>query len=205
MSRPITIDFFCEDHAHQSLVVPLTERVASELERKVRVRAVSARGGPSVLWQEFEVYTSLVHHGTRERPDFLVACIDGNCRGHAERRREAADKLSDEWRSITVFAIPNAHVERWYMIDQKAFQSVVGGDRFEVPDKCERGLYKRLLERQVKIAGQLAPLRGVEFGPELAHAMNLYRASKVDASFKSFLDDLRRMLKQTQPPSGENG
>ncbi len=51
------------------------------------------------------------------------------------------------------------------------------------------------MSKSVQRAGHPATLGGIEFAPELAAVMNLYRAGRNAASLKAFLDDLRAKLR----------
>ena len=58
------------------------------------------------------------------------------------------------------------------MADPVSFATVVGTQPSVSRGKCERGYYKRLLNRTVIGAGHPSTLGGIEFGRELADAMN---------------------------------
>ena len=62
--------------------------------------------------------------------------------------------------------------------------------------KCEREYYKSLLTTTIRSAGHPSTLGGTEFAPDLADAMDLYRAGKTDSSLKAFLDDFRAALER---------
>ena len=68
--------------------------------------------------------------------------------------------------------------------------------------KCVRQHYKQILKATIVRAGHPSTLEGVEFGPELAEAMDLYRAGKKDASLKAFVGDLREGLRRASRTTG---
>ena len=57
-------------------------------------------------------------------------------------------------------------------------------------------LYKSLLVKTMRDAGQIPTLGGIEFAQELVAAMDLYRAAKNDRSFALFLEDMRTALRR---------
>ncbi len=151
---------------------------------------------------EFRVYRDAVKRQQRGARLVTVA-IDGNCVTWAARRKEIRHAAGGELRDRLVVACPNPHIERWYLADPASFRDVVGRGPGAVPeDKCERGLYKRLLFLAVREAGHVSRLGGLEFAEDLAFAMDLYRAGKNDPSLKAFLDDLRAALHGLARDSG---
>jgi hypothetical protein len=84
------------------------------------------------------------------------------------------------------------------------FLEDIGQERFLValvvpPYKCERGYYKQILRRAVQQTGIAAQLGGLEYGPDIARALDLYAAGKADTSFKHFVDELRAVMDQLRP------
>lgn len=198
MSRPFVIDLICEDSAHESLLRPLLVRMAEERQLVPRVRVMSARGGAPRVNATVQLWAHSVASNNRSRPDALVIGIDSNCRGRGAVEPEVRGWVGDQWAELLILACPNAHVERWYLADQAAFTRVVGGGQVSVPDKCERDLYKRILREAVEAAGQLAPSGGVEFGPELATAIDFYRLGKNDPAFRAFHDACASLLNRAK-------
>ena len=82
------------------------------------------------------------------------------------------------------------------MADLQAFKKVVGLGPDLIKEKCEQDYYKRVLTDTIRRAGHLPPLGGIDFAPELAEEMDFYRASKNDASFRSFVDEFRGALQR---------
>lgn len=68
--------------------------------------------------------------------------------------------------------------------------------------KCERARYKRALREAFESAGVQAPLGGIEYGPDIAISMNLSYAAGNNHELASFVDDLRRGLRQTAAAVG---
>ena len=49
-----------------------------------------------------------------------------------------------------IYAIPDPHIERWLLLDSAAFKKVLDKGCSAPTQKCERGLYKRLLLQAVR-------------------------------------------------------
>ncbi|HOS93211.1 MAG TPA: hypothetical protein PLQ54_07855 [Armatimonadota bacterium] len=197
MSNPITVDLFVEDAGHENLLRPLVIRVARRQRREVRVRVRSGRGGHGKALQEFVAFQKILERGVGDpQPDLIVVAIDANCLAFTEARKSVLRATLPKFQSICVPACPDPHVERWYLADAQAFGAVVGGTPTVPRRKCERDVYKRALAQAVVDAGHPPELGGIEFGPELAEAIDLHRAGRSDSSLKHFIDDLAGRLKR---------
>lgn len=196
MSDPITVDLFVEDAGHENLLRPLVMRVAREQHRDPVVRVRSGRGGHGRAIQEFRAFQKMLVRGVGgPRPDLIVVAIDANCLAFTAARRSIVDAIRPEFQSICVPACPDPHVERWYLADAQAFGTVVGRTPTVPRGKCERDIYKRALAQAVVDAGHPRGLGGIEFGPELAEAIDLRRAGCSDSSLGHFIEDLAGKLR----------
>jgi hypothetical protein len=127
----------------------------------------------------------------------LVVAIDGNCSTYVAQRDEITRLMSQaEYPGLFACAVPNPHVERWYIADPIGFQhAVAGATPPSVPRyKCERARYKTALSDALRDSGLEAPLGGAEYGAEIAQHIDLRRAGRDDSSLKHFVDDLRQAL-----------
>lgn len=202
MSRPLLIDLFVEDHAHEALLKPLVERVCAAAGMTCEIRVRSARGGHPRVLSELAFCLRMVDRGGLGTPDILVVALDANCQRHTHARQAVQDAVAPQHRTGLVVACPDPHVERWYMLDGASFAAVVGKLPRLARKKCERDYYKRQLASAVKAAGHPRLLGGIEFATELAAAFDLRRAAKTDRSFARFLDDLEAAIKATKAPRG---
>ena len=103
-----------------------------------------------------------------------------------------------------VFAVPDPHIERWYLADQRAFNEAVGPAAApEMPRyKCEQDFYKQLLLDRFAAANVSTLSVGPEFGRPIADKIDFKALERADRKgFKKFTDDLRRAFKQVQLPS----
>ncbi len=196
----ISLCYFLEDIAHEKFLRALVTRIARDrgiepslLDHEVR----NATGGRGKALAEFAQFL-------RESPalqcHILIVAIDANCQGYQERRGEILRLVKQpEVRWQVVCAVPDPHIERWYLSDPTALPRALGsfykGRAQEVtlpPYKCRRGWYKQALRRAIEEnAGFVPPLGGTEYGQEIAEAMDLYRACKEDRTLKNFVDDLK--------------
>jgi len=197
MSDSLTVDLFVEDRAHEELLKHLVARVANEEGVPTRLRIRSARGGSGRAIQEYRNYQRVVTRNASSAPlpDLIVVGIDGNCITAPRKRREIEEATEPSFQGRLVAACPDPHVERWYLADPDSFHAIVGHRPTVGRKKCARDHYKRLLSEAVRKAGHPPTLGGIEFASEIAQGLDLYRASKGDKSFGSFVDDLRSGLR----------
>jgi hypothetical protein len=191
----LAVDLFVEDRAHEAFLSALTRRLALELALPISVRAVSARGGHPRALQEFGVYQTAIVKGAIRAPDLVVIGRDSNCRRFTETRNEVLGQLDPLLSPKAVTALPDPHVEKWFLADLDCFKRVVGVRPTVRQGKCDRGYYKKALAEAIRASGSLATLGGIEYADELVASMDLYRASKSDASLGHFIDDLRAKLR----------
>jgi hypothetical protein len=195
-----TVDLFVEDVAHETFVGAIVRRIARDLKASVRVTTRSARGGHPRVMEELAAYQKTVlRGGMMSVPDMLVVAIDTNCQGLIRKKAEIAKRLKPAFKTRTVIAAADPHIERWYLADSNAFQQVVGVQPRRERRKCERGRYKRLLRESIERAGVRPLLGGIEYGRELADAMDFYQAGKLEPSLRQFVADARAMLKHDRP------
>jgi hypothetical protein len=198
MNRTLVIDLFAEDVAHEEFLKPLIRRIAREEGIAVTVRVRSARGGHGRAIREYEKYQTVVEKGLLNEPppDVMVVAIDGNCASFGKKRNEILDATKALYRDRLVTACPDPHIERWYMADPESFYQVVGAMPRVGKHKCKRDYYKNALVQAIQDAGQPINLEGIVFAPELAAAMNLYRAGQDQHSLKALIDELRGKIRQ---------
>jgi hypothetical protein len=197
MSEGLVVDLFVEDRAHEDFVGAIVRRIARDENRQIQVRVRAARGGYPRLLSELDLYQKIVLSGfaTMSLPDVLVIAADANCHGLAARKNAIRRRLEKTFKGRTVLAVPDPHVERWYLSDRQAFKQVVGVLPPAERRKCERGRYKQILAQAVRDGGNPPILGGIEFAKELAESMNFYRAGRAEPSLRQFLNDAVRALR----------
>jgi hypothetical protein len=198
------LTLFAEDSGHEFFLRALLERYHAEHGGEVELLARSVRGGAGRALAELQEYVRDVRLGAEPMPDLLVVGRDANCKGHARRVQEI-ERIVQPFAERVVCAVPEPHVERWLLLDPKAFRTVLGKG-CDLPDqKCEKDRYKKLLREAVRDAGLVPLVGGLEHAADIVQAMDLVQARRRDASLRRFLDDLddRFSLCITPPPAAD--
>lgn len=194
-----TILFFLEDSAQEALIPNLVQRLIAEEEKNPQdyeLKVLSARGGGSI--RAYKEFINGVKQRKTPAADVLVVGSDGNCNGFAKRRTQLNAAAKDVPYSTIITAIPDPHIERWYLLDNKALADAAGVPVQAVPPaaKCDKGHYKKLLKDTFAQHNLSPPLGGAEYGPRIAATMDLYAVGIADHALKDFLDQMRDWLKQ---------
>lgn len=200
MAERPRITLFCEDRDHEQFVRGLVGRLASEVGIRPLLEAASARGGHGRALTEFRLWQKSFLQVESGPTHLLVLVIDANCSTWRDVRRELEDAVDQTVVPRHVVGCPDPHVERWYIADPTAFDEVVGCAPGPDPGKCERHLYKHLVEEAVEAAGTPLLTGTADLAPDLVGTMNLYRASKNQPSLGRFVDDLRAAFRQLAGP-----
>ncbi len=138
-----------------------------------------------------------IKHGIFEQPDMVVVGIDADCgtRGDRDSQVRRACELED-YEGDVIVAAPDPHIEVWYVADPVFLQQLLQTPSLSaIPDiRCKKDEYKEELRSIALSSGAPAPLGGVEYGPEIAEGMNLYRAGRSVPSLGRFVDAARARL-----------
>ena len=191
------LGFFLEDLAHEKFVVTLTLRVLELTAGDAALDVRNARGGDAI--GSYYRFLQDCKRGRQSPYDLLVVCSDGNCTGPAKRRRDLDEKRARlQYDGEVIYAIPDPHIERWYLLDTVALARAAG---VPIPDevpahKCGKLIYKELLMNAFRRGG-ITPLLGggSEYGDAVATEMDLElirRKPNRDDSLCQFIDDLLR-------------
>ncbi|MBF2753933.1 MAG: DUF4276 family protein [Gammaproteobacteria bacterium AqS3] len=183
---------------HRNIVGALIERVAEEMNIQLTPTYPdywrNARRGYGYVVYELQSY----FRDLKERgglPDFIVVATDANSEGLNKRTQNIPIEESPVLH--VVLAIPDPHVERWLLLDSKAFKKVLGKGCKATDYKNEPGRYKHELIEACREATGIAPeFRGIEYARKIVQEMDLNRAAKNDRSLKRFLKELRDTFQQ---------
>jgi len=198
----IRILYFLEDRAQEGFIKAMIERIAEEesvpVEKLIHdVR--SARHG-SRVFNEFKNFLKDIAKSTFSEAVLLVVAIDGNCKGHNDRIKQLEKMIKSDHplRNKIIFAVPDPHIERWYMMDQKAFKMGVGLKKS--PDmaayKCKKNYYKQLLHQTFKESNINSLLGGSEYGERIVNQIDeMEKFSKVDAGCQSFMQSAKHFFR----------
>jgi len=189
-----------EDVAQEAFIRSIVQRIAEEegiggFSSDVRC----ARGGYRAIgeFRSFvEEYARLLWAPNR----MLVVARDSNCMKYNQRLKEMKAPLTDSGLGSddrVVFALPDPHIERWYVADQRAFNEVIGPNTAPpMPrKKCGKNSWKSILQKSLMDAGIKSRSGGSEYGGSIAAVVNTDDLGKADSSFKKFADSLRRAFK----------
>lgn len=119
---------------------------------------------------------------------YLCNKADGNCKKVAQVRQHIQQEVASKGVNIPhlVCAVPNPHIERWYLEDQQAFKKVLPKAQPEkLRYECERDRYKKALIEVIRAAGVEPLLGGAEYGEDIAKILD---TSGLDRSFNTFSD-----------------
>jgi hypothetical protein len=199
----IRILYFLEDRAQEGFIKALVERIAKEelLSTSSLIHDVrSARGGSRII-NEFKNF--LRDSAKRETVDidFLVVAIDGNCKGYKDRieQLEKCIKSNHPLKNRVIYAVPDPHIERWYIMDQKALRDGVGLNKAPSlpPYKCKKPHYKQVLNQALKESNVHSLLGGAEYAERIVDNIeNLDSLGKQNAGFQTFVENLRKIFKE---------
>jgi hypothetical protein len=198
------VAFFLEDSAQEAIIPPLFSRLAEEEGwpgSQLDLQVISARGGSSL--SAFRQFLEDARQCGHLNADLLIVGVDANCKGFTTRRDlvlKASAKSS--YREI-ITAIPEPHVERWYLLDLTALSKAAGVPiAASVPaHKCEKNFYKTLLRSAFAGSGIAPPLGGLEYGPLVAKEMDLFAAAKQDHGLADYIEKARAWLKRLKNPT----
>ena len=198
------VAFFLEDSAQEAIIPPLFSRLAAEAqwsENQLDLQVLSARAGGSV--RAFRNFLKDARQRGHLNADLLIVGVDANCKGFTARRDlvvKAAGRSTTYPAVIT--AIPDPHVERWYLLDVAALSNAAGAPiAASVPAyKCEKNHYKNLLRQAFAGSGIAPPLGGLEYGPLVAKGMDLFAAAKQDHGLADYVEKARAWLKRSKDP-----
>ncbi len=190
------ITVFCEDSFHEKFVGALLRRFVDEYRVGVVPRFLSSRGGIAQMHSEFREFLRDLSRDRRPLPDQLIVVVDANCQRYHERKElmEGGFVQHPQFRQLVSYAIPDPHIERWMLVDPKAFQSVFGRGCTLPAVKCAKDEYKRLLRQEIRQSGVEAPLGGEEFAEDIVRAMDLGQAETREQSLGLFLRTLKGLF-----------
>lgn len=193
----VEVVLFAEDFGHEAFLTALIQRIAEVTRIEAAIHPRSVRGGRGKVLTELKQYLSDLERGRDLWPDLLVVATDANCQGLAQRRREVdreAARFVHAHPGRLIVAIPDPHVERWMLVDSRAFKAVLGRG-CQAPDlKCERRRYKQILLQAMQAAGIVPPLGGMEYASDIVQHLDLERIGSLDESLGQTVAALRNYL-----------
>ena len=196
---------FAEDVGHELVVGALIRRIATDVGVAVVVHPQSARGGYGRTILALRHYVSSIRRGRQQIPDVLVVATDADRSGHAERLRAIREAAGPELADRLVCAIPEPHVERWLLVDGRAFRVAVGRGCSAPDQKWGKDRYKQLLAQAVRDAGRPVVLEGLEHANAIMAAMDLQAAAQSDGQLGKFIEAMRSALARLATATNQTG
>lgn len=194
-----TVVFLLEDVAQEALIPYLVRRLIVEQQKNLEdydLRVLYSRGGGSI--RAFKDFIKGVKKRKTPKADVLIVGSDGNCNGFAKRRDQLNNSAKGVPYPVVITAIPDPHIERWYLLDSQALSDAAGVPVQATPPaaKCDKGHYKKLLKNAFAQHNLFPPLGGAEYGPNIAETIDLYAAGVADHALRDFLEQVRTWLQQ---------
>jgi len=182
------IAIFAEDLGHEEFLTPLVKRIGSIEHKSLIPIPVSVRGGHGKVITELSEFLEDVRKSRFQTPDLIVVATDANCKGRAKRLNDIKAVLR-EFEVITTCAIPDPHIERWYLLDSAAFKEAVGKGCSAPDHKCARDRYKEHLAQAVRACDVEPILGGIEYATDIVNGMDIDRMIASHNSLSDFLGD----------------
>jgi hypothetical protein len=210
--------YFLEDRGHREFITALTRKIISEVFDGFEVEIIDdvRSANPIKARHRGEDKRTAEYVGgykdylkdLRKSDSFdynaFIIVMDGNCNGVSKRVQELSKhvKSDDSFCSIVVYAVPDPHIEKWYVMDVMAFKSGVGLDSAPElpPEKCERNYYKKFLTTIISNGlGSVPSLGGAEYAEDIVNNIDsIYRFAQLDKGCKKFVNDLRALAKRVK-------
>ena len=185
--------YFVEDAAHETFMRALVTRAAAHFgcDSGAWHHDVRISHGKGRTLRDMRLFLRDIVSGELVSPDLLILTVDGDCEANATRQR--VDELVEQTGYIgpLLLAVPDPHIERWYMSDPEALR-VVSGSTILPPlpaIRCRKDLFKNSLRQVFVNAGINPPLGGTEYGDEIVARMDVFRARQNDSSLDRFFND----------------
>ena len=199
MAVKYRIACFLEDAAQDSLIPALFSRILRERklpEEQYHIYTLYNRGGASL--RAYTDYLLETKRDPSKKVDLLIVGSDANCKGVTKRREWITSQTYGlDLAPDIIPAVPDPHIERWYLLDLPALSKVSGVELSGgLPTlKCNKDVYKNLLKEVFLSSGIEPPLGGAEYGKLLADHMDLYSSGKKEHSFAEYISAVGDWLK----------
>lgn len=193
------IVLFLEDNAQEIFIRALIDRLIAEEKKNPKdyeLRILNSRGGGSI--RAYKEFISQVKKRSHLNADLLIVGSDGNCNGFIKRKQQLINAAKNIPYPEVITAVPDPHIERWYMLDIQALQRASGVpvQLISPKVKCDKNHYKTLLRQAFSNQNLFPPLGGAEYGALIVGLMNIYVVGKSDPSIGDFIDQFQSWLRR---------
>ncbi len=207
MVEEVIVLYFVEDPAQESFITTVIRRIAAGEgipAQRVSLSGWAVQDGSKAI-AEFRHFVQEAGDDLWASADIFVVGFDANREGVSERRKQLrmiTKPLDIALQDRIAFAVPDPHIERWYLEDQQAFNSVFGpGSAPAMPSyRTDKDYYKLLLHDAIARTGHDSLLGVSAYGEDIALAVKFDVLSN-DRGFKLFRKDLRRAFRRLQSTS----
>jgi hypothetical protein len=187
------IILFLEDNAQEVFIPALVERMIMDEGKVVNdyeFRILSSRGGGSI-----RAYMDFIKQAKKRRlldADVLIVGSDGNCNGFLKRKQQLLNASKNIPYPEVITAVPDPHIERWYLLDGIALANAAGVpiQALSPKVKCDKNHFKSLLKKAFTDQNLFPPLGGAEYGALIAYSLDIYTAGTMDHSLRDFVDQV---------------
>lgn len=192
----LKIGLFVEDEAHKRFIRRLLIRLLEEapLVLDVDVEDRSSSGGHGEVVSALGRYMKDLHRQGMDY-DAVIVGTDANCVGFNVRRKELESEVQKYPGVQVAFAIPDPHIERWFLLDGAAFKKALGVGCRAPDKKCSRDRYKNALRQAVSQSGIFAPFGGIEYAEAIVDEFDINKIARNERSFDHFVRGVRRLIK----------
>ena len=198
MSR--TIIAFVEDDAHQQYIKALLQRLSEEHNVNLDSPIFRAStGGAGEAITGLVQFLKDLEADNEFLPDLILIMIDSNCNTYRKKKREIEERInwSIQFQSgFVIIAIPDPHIERWLLLDSKAFKTVFGVGCKAPDKKCGRHRYKELLANEIRKADIEPAFGGIEYTENIIREIDMGRMRDSKETIGRFILDLESRFEQ---------
>lgn len=160
----------------------------------------NATGGKvKVMYELKKYFQDIKKQKTSSGYNLVIVSIDGNCKGFLKKQEEVVKKKDiSKYYGEVICAIPDPHIERWYITDGNALRQVIGVDDFPICPtyKCKKGIYKGAIMNYLSKNNINVILGGAEYGDDVARVLNLQQLAGEDQGFNVFVSNLKSFIRR---------
>ena len=193
--KKLRIAYFFEDIAHENFIKAFTRRLIKENGLEIEVEDIlTSRKGE--YKKKFIEYLKECKKRNIFEYDIVILVHDANCKGINEFKNMIQRYLDKHnYKFPIVWAIPDPYIERWYLLDKRAFLIAIQGEKSppELPYQCSKR-YKSFYKEKLREAihqNDIEPIQGgAEYGELIAENINYKEIAQRDKSFELFVNSL---------------
>jgi hypothetical protein len=186
------ICLFAEDSGHVNFIQALVRRISRQNQVKASLTLINDPHGRGSTLSELKSFIHRLDLGREAIPDLILVVVDSNCFGFSNVEG-AIIKIVGKYRDRTICAVPDPHVERWMLIDSRAFKNTYGVGCSAPDEKCDKDRYKELLRAALHQADIYRPLVLMTSDDVQSYVkvLNLRTAAQFDSALGKLIQSLQ--------------